>query len=464
MNVNGREFVKLSRESAVALLERLTTEAADPSAVGAVVYEASRWLPADFIERDALLEHFRNAAPVMTDDELAAWEKCARKAYRRGKRDRVGYLVDADALATQAEVDERLHSLRVQDAAREMRAAEKVGDLPSLWSQVLAWDDLAAQPEARWTVDGVIPERATVIVYGASGVGKSFVCQSIAASIAGGFDWLGRTVERGAVLYVFAEGGSGAGKRFQALSDAWHKGKPIKALRVLPVAPNLTLETDIAELEALNREHDFAAIVYDTLNRVAGDAEENSATAMSGILNAIERVRRAGSRTTSVIVHHSGKNGDQRGSTALWAAADTILELTGEPGYLKLDARKQKDAPEGIVGHYRLAPARNHDTLIVEGVAPGQGQPSGAQATRIEEALAHFVRAFSETGSTVTQFVDLLVEAGTAKKSAAHAYVNELVKTGRLKKTTAGRGSRLELVERTTLPLDDHMTDKKKEK
>lgn len=407
-------------------------------------------------------------APEMDADEERKIRRRAKKLIDKKLDARVrGYVrPTADELSTRAEIDDKLHKLRVDDAARERRAAERAGDLPSLSSQVLDWEALAAQPDARWIVDGVIPERATVIVYGPSGVGKSFVCQSIAASLAGGFDWLGRPVESGAVLYIFAEGGSGAGKRFQALADAWHKGKPIDALRVLPVAPNLTLDADVAELEALNREHDFAAIVYDTLNRVAGDAEENSATAMSGILNAIERIRRAGSRTTSVIVHHSGKNGDQRGSTALWAAADTVLELSGEPAHLKLDARKQKDAPEGVVGYFRLAPSRREDTLILEGVAPGQGQPSGAQAARVEEALAHFVRAFGETGSTVTQFVDVLVDAGMAKKTAAHEYANELIRAGRLVRTSVGRGSRLELApERTTFPTPTKPSKKsKKEK
>lgn len=396
----------------------------------------------------------------MTPKERKRAHDRAIKGARKGRRatDWRGYTPRPDKLVLEAEINAEAHKAFVRAEGRARYEERRDGDRPMLADSVLEWGELIAQPEARWIVDGVIPERATVIVYGASGVGKSFVCQSIAASLAGGFDWLGRPAEHGSVLYIFAEGGSGAGKRFQALADAWNDGKPIDGLRVLPVAPNLTVDGDVAELEVLNQVHDFAAIVYDTLNRVAGDAEENSATAMSGILNAIERVRRAGTRTTSIIVHHAGKSGDQRGSTALWAAADTVLELTGEPTYLRLDARKQKDAESGLVGFYRLTPASTQKTLILEGVAAGQGEPAGVVASRVEDALATFVRAFGETGATRAQFVDALVESGLARKSTVQNYVGDLISSGRLNATRSGtRGTFLTLPPTlTTFPQDQY--------
>lgn len=448
MNPDGRHLIEMSRETAYAKLEALAANVSGaPDEAQRIARQIGKAIPGRYATVDAIVDMLKDLEPRVS-------RKKVRQAVREGREKSYAVLVEPDALMQRYEREEALRKGRLQRDVRRELDEQDAGDRPMLADSMLDWDELAAQPAPRWIVDGVIPERATVIVYGASGVGKSFLCQGIAASLAGGFDWLGRPVEAGTVLYVFAEGGAGAGKRFQALADAWNRGKPIDGLRVLPVAPNLTLDSDVAELVALNAAHDFAAIVYDTLNRVAGDAEENSATAMGGVLNAIEKIRSAGSRTSSIIVTHSGKNGDLRGSTALWAAADTVLELTGEPGFLKLDARKQKDAPEGLVGHYRLKPAEAHGTLILEGVAPGQGEPAGVLAARVEESLAHFVRAFGETGATRAQFVELLVDSGTAKKSTAQNYIGDLINSGRLIATAQGtRGTRLELApDRTTFP------------
>lgn len=441
--------VAMSREAASRILEELAGQIVGaPEEVKRIGRALGRELPARFVTVDLLVEDLKEREPRVSG-------KKARKAIEKGRDDNLAALVDHDELTEARQYDEEMRKARLRRKVASDLREEEAADRPMLADSVLEWGDLLVQPDPQWIVDTVLPERATVILYGASGIGKSFVAQSIAASVAGGFSWLGRDVQRGRVLYVFAEGGAGAGKRFRAQSDAWNKGKPLDDLRVLPLAPNLTFEGDITELETLNRVHDFGVIVWDTLNRVAGEAEENSATAMSGILDAMERIRRAGTRTTTVIVTHAGKNGDLRGSTALWAAADTVLELSGEATALKLDARKQKDAPEGLVGYFRLKPSTLHDTLIVEGVAPGQAQPSGMQSARVEEALAHFVRAFGVTGSTRVQFVDLLVEAGMAKKSTAQTYVGDLIAAGRIHAVAQGtRGTWLTLApERTTFAL-----------
>lgn len=440
----------------LAVILNSVRDTADPARIEAAAHAAARRVPSVYVDSAEVCRRIVDAAPEAEGKELRAIEKAAKRGYRHGALSlEIGALTPASKLAEALEYEERkAYKRREQQINREL--ADEGNDRPPLVSHLMDWTGLLAQPDPEWVLEGVIPESGTVIFYGPSGIGKSFVAQSVAAAVAGGYDWLGRPTTKGKVLYVFAEGASGAGKRFQALADAWNKGEPLAGLSVLPIAPDMTSDADVSELEALNAEHDFAVVIFDTLNRVAGSAEENSATAMSGVLSSIERIRRAGSRTTSIIVSHAGKSGDLRGSTAIWAAADTVLELSGEPEHLKLEARKQKDAPEGLVGHLRLKPSNRHDTLIVEGVAPGQGTPSGAVSSRVEESLAHFVRAFGETGATRTQFVDLLVELGVAKKSTAFTYVNDLVKTGRLDTARQGtRGTYLTLPTRTTFPIQN---------
>ena len=59
VNANGRDYLKLDRAGADALFDRVAPEAADPSAVGAVIYELAKYLPPNYAERDVLIERVR---------------------------------------------------------------------------------------------------------------------------------------------------------------------------------------------------------------------------------------------------------------------------------------------------------------------------------------------------------------------------------------------------------------------
>jgi RecA-family ATPase len=71
-------------------------------------------------------------------------------------------------------------------------------------------------PEPSWLIEGILPANALGVLYGAPGVGKTFVALSIALSIAAGHSWCGKLTKSGSVLYVAAEGVSGMRLRVQA--------------------------------------------------------------------------------------------------------------------------------------------------------------------------------------------------------------------------------------------------------
>src|SRR6476620_11187022 len=75
---------------------------------------------------------------------------------------------------------------------------------------------LLAMPDPQWLVNGVLPESGLAVVYGPSGVGKSFVALDLALSIATGRDWNAHKVEAGTVVYVAAEGSVGVQQRVRA--------------------------------------------------------------------------------------------------------------------------------------------------------------------------------------------------------------------------------------------------------
>lgn len=90
--------------------------------------------------------------------------------------------------------------LRVSVAAKEKEfRLYRASDFPEL-------------PELRWLVDNVFPEEGLLCVYGASGVGKSFLCLDLAAALAEGAEWFGHTTQQRDVVYVALEGQAGLGR------------------------------------------------------------------------------------------------------------------------------------------------------------------------------------------------------------------------------------------------------------
>ena len=75
---------------------------------------------------------------------------------------------------------------------------------------------MAKRESGDWFIKGLLPRADLVVLYGASGSGKTFVALDIAAAIARGLTWRGLRTKKARVLYIAAEGGGNVGKRFEA--------------------------------------------------------------------------------------------------------------------------------------------------------------------------------------------------------------------------------------------------------
>jgi hypothetical protein len=84
-------------------------------------------------------------------------------------------------------------------------------------------------------------------------------------------------------------------------------------------------------------------IVVDTLARCMTGGEENSAKDVGLFVAGVDRVRHA-TGAAVLIVHHVGKGGDVRGSSALPGALDTQILAEADGEFLRLSCLKQKDA------------------------------------------------------------------------------------------------------------------------
>jgi hypothetical protein len=113
----------------------------------------------------------------------------------------------AEAAALLQELREKAES---SDQGPLVHHGEQVPDAESLTRadhcQLLTDDDLADLPPLEWDIDGVLPTGGLNYLIGPAGVGKSLLALWWACCIGLGRNWYGRSVKRGRVIYVAAEG------------------------------------------------------------------------------------------------------------------------------------------------------------------------------------------------------------------------------------------------------------------
>lgn len=200
---------------------------------------------------------------------------------------------------------------------------------PLQWS-----DDPGGDQPIRWLLKGILPRNGVGIIYGAPKSGKSFVAFDLSARLAAGLPWFNvRTPKEpiGALL-LLGEGAGTVRTRLQAFRLA--AGTDFPPLAWASVA-NLSTATGLAAAREIiadaaagmaSRGLRLGMIVVDTLASALGLEDENSAPEVTAALKALEAL--AAEFDVAVLgIHHAGKNGQDRGSSAFRAACDVMLAV-----------------------------------------------------------------------------------------------------------------------------------------
>lgn len=207
--------------------------------------------------------------------------------------------------------------------------------------------DFKAGPPPKWHIRGLMPQGELIVLFGASGSGKSFVALDMAAAIAAGEEWREQSVEQGRVVYVVAEGRNGFRKRLDALQQ--HRGLNLADLDlgIVSDCPNLLDGDEIDLAAAIDAAGGAALVIIDTLAQSMPGGDENSAVDMGKALAACKLIH-ASSQATVMLVHHCGKNAAMgaRGWSGLRGAADAEIEITFKDSARCIKVTKQKDGDD----------------------------------------------------------------------------------------------------------------------
>lgn len=231
-------------------------------------------------------------------------------------------------------------------------------------------------PDLKPMIDGVLDKGTVAMLAAQPGAGKSFLALDWACCYATRKDWQSRTTSNtvgagtnihagGKVLYIAAEGARGMKARLNAWERTWNTQVPDSRFRLLAQPVNLGNMTEVMALcKLIKEEGPFGLLVIDTLARCTMGLEENNATEMGRVIQAAYMIRTAmGVDGTVLLIHHQGKSGAVRGSSALLGGVDLMLTLSNDHGHLVLEDEKRKDGKP--MGEVTLKLEESHGSMVI---------------------------------------------------------------------------------------------------
>lgn len=277
----------------------------------------------------------------------------------------------------------------------------------------------ASTPAPEWIIKGVLPLAELVVLYGASGSGKSFMALDMAMAIARGMEWRGKRTRQGRVVYIAAEGAGGFRNRLKAYADHAQLDLADVPFGVINVAPNLLLKDDaLAVARSIGR---AALVVVDTWAQVQPGGDENSGESMGKALAHCKGIHRA-TGAVVLLIHHSGKDSSKgaRGWSGLRAAADAELEVTRQGALRQISTTKQKDGEDGLAWGFALE--------VVGIGADGDGDPiTSCVVVPAEVPAATLMRVLGPKEEIVNAVIQEMAQAQTSGIEV-NAVINEAIK------------------------------------
>lgn len=278
-------------------------------------------------------------------------------------------------------------------------------------------DQLATLPDLEPMIDGVLDKGTVSLLVAQPAAGKSFLAVDWACCYATGKDWQGRTVDHSltfqddrpipdaSVLYIAAEGARGLKRRVDAWEQAWGHDVPADRLVVMPEPVQLGNRHEVAALCNDLRAEDAGLVVIDTVARCSVGLEENNAGDMGRLVDAAYRIRDAlGPDGTVLLVHHLGKAGTIRGSSALLGGVDQVLRLTRDGDALELADEKRKDNEELEPMQLHLTEA--HDSRVISSAI---GEDAGNSLVREMEQYLRALLPMSKSELRAATSLDEMV-------------------------------------------------------
>jgi len=241
---------------------------------------------------------------------------------------------DFNDLQQQTSLDE----VRRQIMEPEVKACSPNTVSPALKAMGLGEFLALELPKREYLLYPVLPVQGLVIAYAPRGLGKTFVALSMALAVACGatvFNW--QAPHARSVLYLDGEMPAHAmQERLSGLLKGFGFKPPSDdSLRIITPDIQTVSMPDLTTRDGQEAVEPFlsgvALVVIDNLATLCRTGKENEAQSWQPVQTWFLALRRRG--ISVLVIHHAGKSGDQRGTSAKEDIMDTVISLRRPEGY-----------------------------------------------------------------------------------------------------------------------------------
>lgn len=285
------------------------------------------------------------------------------------------------------------NTLPALEALPDLEAGPEISEFYS-WNIIHA-DELHKLPKVEWIIPGEIQTMGLNVIFGASGVGKSFLALHYALRIA----------QNEPVVYMAGEGVYGYNKRIGAWEKHHHQNR--SKLYICTGAVSL-LDNDEFHAFLQSIKHIRPKlVVVDTLARSMIGGDENSTRDMGLFIRACDLIRNT-LGCAVLLIHHTDKSKQyERGSYALRGAADVMIRVSDEGDVLIVEMEKVKDDNPLPLRYYKLLPVPLDD---------GQSSMVFVEAEKIVQTASDLLSPNQQ--KIMRLLADVYKEGATAKEVA----------------------------------------------
>lgn len=283
-----------------------------------------------------------------------------------------------------AEFKRELERERIRRRVRDELASENREPL-----RVLSFEDFLDAPMPDYLVPRMFYRDGLSVVFGAPGAAKSFLVLDIALCLASGKPWRGRSLGRGRVHYIMAEGQATNTLRTRAWLH-YHEVARADVGANFTVVPTPVLLTDagVADYLPLVERDQPDMIILDTKNLMFA-GKESQGDDYGQMLRVLHRIRETAGGAAVILVDHSGLGDDSRtrGSNAQKGGVETEIRVTNENNFRKAEVTRDKSGADGTEWLFRLESIVGLQALPVDVDAPAVVIPLGKDEVSVRSEV-----------------------------------------------------------------------------
>jgi hypothetical protein len=298
-------------------------------------------------------------------------------------------------------------------------------------------DAMKPQPPIDYIIVDLITNSSLNVFYGEAGSKKTYSAISMAIAVANGKDWLGFATKKSPVLIIDEESGE---KRLSRRLNEVMRGAGCEAtgkLFYISLAGfKLDKKEDVKTIESEINRTESKLVIFDALADIM-DGDENSKKDVQPVMNALRKIA-DNTDSAIILIHHSNKSGGYRGSSAIKASSDLMVQVASDLDESVITFKTEKNR-DGTYISWSAEATWDDELFYLESTSP---------ISKNNGREEYIITYLSENGESLVS--DIIENPVGYSKQGIRKTIYSLAKEGRIVRSnpeTGNKSAKYKLVE-----------------